>query len=80
MPSQLTVEAESLDDLLAKVDEENPGFRDSICDEAGMIRVYVNVFLNEERIAHDARALSVRFSMGDELYILASVAGGANLA
>jgi molybdopterin synthase sulfur carrier subunit len=80
MPPEFTVEAEDLEDLLAKVDKGKPGFRDSICDEAGMVRVYVNVFLNEERIAHDAQALKVRFSEGDDVYILASVAGGSGSA
>lgn len=80
VPPELTVEAETLGDLLAKVDREYPGFQDSICDETGMVRVYVNVFLNEERIAHEANASAVRFSEGDDVYILASVAGGTRPA
>ncbi len=80
MPPELTIEAENFDHLLAKVDAAHPGFRDSVCDEVGRIRVYVNVFLNEERVAHDSEPSTVRFSEGDDVYILASVAGGTSSA
>jgi sulfur-carrier protein len=74
----LTVDATSLDDLLSKLDVRYPGFRDSICDEAGRIRIYVNLFLNGQLVAHDEpRALSAGLSEGDEVHILASIAGGA---
>jgi molybdopterin synthase sulfur carrier subunit len=76
-PGDLTVDASSLDDLLSRLDARYPGFRDSICDEVGRIRVYVNVFLNGELIAREPSALFASLSEGDEVYILASVAGGA---
>jgi len=80
IPPELTVEAENFEVLLAKVDAEHPGFRDSVCDETGRIRVYVNVFLNEERVSQDSEPPTVRFSEDDDVYILASVAGGRNKA
>ena len=58
------------------VDKDVAGFRDSICDEAGMIRVYVNVFVNGENVGRDRDALSFKLGESDEGYILASVAGG----
>jgi len=77
---ELTVDAESLGKLIDGVERSHPGFRDSICDESGRIRAYVNVFLNGEKLGQDAGALSSRLSDGDELYILASVAGGNRLS
>ncbi len=76
------VRAKSLGELLDVVDRDVEGFRDSICDEAGRIRVYVNVFVNGENVSqdhhhhHDDDALSFPLGEGDEVYILASVAGG----
>ena len=67
----------SLDDLLSELDRRYPGFRDSVCDEAGKVRVYVNLFVNRELVASRPDALMSRLSDGDEVYILASVAGGA---
>jgi sulfur-carrier protein len=70
------VRARSLGELLDTVDRDVDGFRDSICDEAGRIRVYVNVFVNGESIEKGGDALSTPLGEGDEVYILASVAGG----
>ena len=70
------VRAKSLGELLDVVDKDVAGFRDSICDEAGMIRVYVNVFVNGENVGRDRDALSFKLGESDEVYILASVAGG----
>ncbi len=70
------VRAGSLGELLDAVDRDVEGFHDSICDEAGRIRVYVNVFVNGENLSKDGDALSVPLGEDDEVYILASVAGG----
>ena len=73
---ELSVEAGSLGDLFDKIESSYNGFRDSVCDESGRIRTYVNVFLNGERVEQDAGFSSTPVSDGDEVYILASVAGG----
>jgi sulfur-carrier protein len=73
---EFTVDAKNFKGLLNKVEEKHKGFRDSICDESGRIRRYVNVFVNGENIRQDADALSTPLSDGDEVHILASVAGG----
>jgi sulfur-carrier protein len=70
------VRAKSLGEMLDAVDRDAEGFRDSICDEAGRIRVYVNVFVNGENVSQGRDALSVPLGDSDEVYILASVAGG----
>jgi molybdopterin synthase sulfur carrier subunit len=70
------VRAKSIGELLDVIDREVEGFRDSICDETGRIRVYVNVFVNGENVGQDKDALSFSLGEGDEIYILASVAGG----
>ena len=73
---ELSVEAGSLGDLFDKIESNHRGFRDSVCDESGRIRTYVNVFLNGERVAQEPGFGSTPVSNGDEVYILASVAGG----
>ncbi len=79
MGPEMTVDAKDFGELLEKIERKHRGFRDSVCDESGRIRIYVNVFLNGEKVAQDAEALSTRLADGDEIYILASVAGGINL-
>ena len=73
---ELTAEAGTVEELLDAIDADHQGFRDSVCDESGRIRVYVNVFVNGRMLEREPRALSTRLSDGDEVYILASVAGG----
>ena len=70
------VRARSVGEMLDVVDRDIEGFRDSICDEAGKVRMYVNVFVNAENVSQDGDALAVPLREGDEVYILASVAGG----
>ncbi|MDA4123293.1 MAG: MoaD/ThiS family protein [Thaumarchaeota archaeon] len=73
---ELTAEADTVEGLLDSIDVHHQGFKDSICDESGRIRVYVNVFVNGRMLDREPKALSTRLSAGDEVHILASVAGG----
>jgi molybdopterin synthase sulfur carrier subunit len=76
MEAEFTAEAGTIEELLDKVDKEHRGFKDSVCDETGTIRTYVNVFVNSRVLDREPRTLSTRLSNGDEVHILASVAGG----
>lgn len=73
---EFTIDAKDLGDLLNEVEKKYQGFRDSVCDEAGRIRIYVNIFVNGQNVSRGSEALSTPLSDGDEVYILASVAGG----
>ena len=73
---EFTADARDLGELLDVLEKRHEGFRDSICDEAGRIRIYVNVFVNGENVRNEDEPLSTPLGDGDEIYILASVAGG----
>jgi molybdopterin synthase sulfur carrier subunit len=74
--SEIQVAANNLGSLLLEVDRKFDGFRDSVCDESGRIRRYVNVFVNGLNVGPNPEALSTPLEDGDEVYFLASVAGG----
>jgi molybdopterin synthase sulfur carrier subunit len=74
--AELSAEASTVEELLDSIDAENQGFRDSVCDESGRIRIYVNLFVNGRMLGREPGALSTKLSDGDEVHILASVAGG----
>ena len=76
MEAEFTAEAASVGELLDSVDAKHQGFRDSICDESGRIRIYVNVFVNGRMLGREPNALLTKLSADDEVHILASVAGG----
>jgi molybdopterin converting factor small subunit len=70
----LTVEGETVGDVLKALDVAHPGFADRLFDESGALRRFVNVFLGEE----DVRFLDGLNTpvAGQSLSIVPAVAGG----
>ena len=66
----------TIGDLLANLDREYPGFRSGLFDEAGELRQFVNVYVNDEDIRYLGR-LDTPLTAGDTVSILPAVAGGA---
>lgn len=63
--------AEIIDDLQGKY----PGLKERICDEAGVLRRFVNVYLNDEDIRFKDGA-NTPVQDNDELSIIPAIAGG----
>ena len=62
-------------ELLASLDLRFPGLRERICDDAGQVRRFVNVFVNDEDIRFlDDQATPVQAN--DEISIVPAIAGG----
>lgn len=72
--SEVTVEGETVGDVLKALEAEFPGFGDRLFDEDGKLRRFVNVFLGEE----DVRFLEgLDTPVGNQgLSIVPAVAGG----
>lgn len=73
--AEVEVNAKSIQELIDNLNRSYPGVKDRICDDAGQIRRFVNIFLNEE----DIRFLSKEktpLKDGDEVSILPAIAGG----
>jgi molybdopterin synthase sulfur carrier subunit len=71
----VNADAPTLREALDKLDGEYPGIKERICDEAGEIRRFVNVYVNGE----DVRFLdnvNTKLSPNDEVSIVPAVAGG----
>jgi len=75
---EVTIDSEDLSsirDLIGKLGKEFPGIEERICDEAGKIRRFINIYVNEEDIRFlqlDKTALKD----GDEISIIPAIAGG----
>lgn len=65
----------SLRDLINNLDTSFPGIRERICDESGLIRQFVNIFVNEEDIRF-LDHLNTAVKDGDEVSIVPAIAGG----
>lgn len=72
--SEVTVDGETVGDVLKALEAAHPGFGDRLFDEGGALRRFVNVFLGEE----DVRFLDgLNTPVGSQgLSIVPAVAGG----
>ena len=67
--------ASSVDGLLDALESRYPGIKGRLCDEAGKLRRFLNVYVNSE----DIRFLdnqNAPLNDGDEVSIVPAVAGG----
>jgi molybdopterin synthase sulfur carrier subunit len=73
----LTCEAANLGELFTTLDTKFPDLKSHLRDEAGEVRRFLNIYVNEE----DIRFLggpSYSFQDGDEVLLVPSIAGGAS--
>ncbi|MBI4177990.1 MoaD family protein [bacterium] len=73
---EVSVDAATVQDMIASLEKQYPGMKDRLCDEAGEVRRFINVFLNDE----DVRFLKGRdteLKDGDVVSIVPAIAGGA---
>jgi molybdopterin converting factor small subunit len=70
-----TCSASNIDELFTALDQQFPDLKPHLRDEAGQIRRFLNVYVNEE----DIRFLGgpqYQFQDGDEVLLIPSIAGG----
>jgi molybdopterin synthase sulfur carrier subunit len=75
--AKTTCSATNIDELFTALDQQFPGLKPHLHDEAGQIRRFLNVYVNEE----DIRFLGgnqYTFQDGDEVLLVPSIAGGAS--
>ena len=73
---RVTCAAANLNELFSALDEKFPDLKPHLRDEAGQIRRFLNIYVNEE----DIRFLggpSYAFQDGDEVLLVPSIAGGS---
>ncbi|MFZ9216545.1 MAG: MoaD/ThiS family protein [Vulcanococcus sp.] len=73
--ASVELEASSVDGLIDALDGRYPGLKARLCDEAGKLRRFLNVYVNSE----DIRFLenqTTALNDGDEVSIVPAVAGG----
>lgn len=72
---KVSVEGDSLADVIASLEGRFPGIKARICDDQGQIRNFVNVYVNGEDVRFE-NGLDTATSAGDEISIVPAVAGG----
>ena len=72
---ELEVQAATVADVVREMEKIAPGFAFYVCDERGRLRMHVNIFVGEERVA-DRQRLSDRVEPGSRVYIMQALSGG----
>ncbi len=62
--------------IVQDVDTRHPGLKERICDEAGKVRRFVNLYVNGEDIRF-LSSLETPVKDGDEISIVPAIAGGS---
>ena len=71
LPRQLEVEAATVDEAIARLNEQWPGLRDRLVEPGPALRPHINVYVDRERAALDT-ALEPR----SRVDVIAAISGG----
>jgi molybdopterin synthase sulfur carrier subunit len=72
---EVSADGANVGELIDNLEAAHAGLKDRLCDEAGEIRRFVNIYVNDE----DVRFLEGRSTAlkdGDEVSIVPAIAGG----
>jgi molybdopterin converting factor small subunit len=72
--AELAVEAQTVRGCIEAVEKKFPGFLPQVLDAQGKLHRFVKLFVNTEPV--DAKRLDQPLAAGDELEIVAAIAGG----
>ncbi len=73
--SEVSVEGGTVGEVLKALDAAHPGFQDRLFDEAGALRRFVNVFVDEEDVRF-LSGLDTEVRAGQVISVVPAVAGG----
>lgn len=71
----MDVEAATLAEVVARLDEIHPGLAGYLTDDRGGLRRHVNIFIND-RLLEDRAALRDRVTGEDSVFIMQALSGG----
>ncbi len=73
---ELQAEAETIKELINRLDQDYAGIKARLCEENGNVRRFINVYVNEEDIRF-LRGTETPLKAGDKVSIVPAIAGGA---
>ena len=73
--AEVSVEGATVAAVLTNLDATYPGFRDRLYDDAGSLRQFINIYVDDSDIRF-AQGLDTPIAERDEVSIVPAVAGG----
>ncbi len=74
--SEVETQASDIQAMIESLNGQFPGLKSRICDDAGEIRRFVNIYLNEEDIRF-MKGKDTPLKDGDQISIVPAIAGGS---
>ena len=75
LKTHLTIDWQTVAEVLAALDAQNPGLTGYIIDERGALRKHGNIFVGKERVK-DRHSLSGPVKEEDQIHIFQALSGG----
>ena len=69
--SQIMLEAETVEEVLALLEQQHPRVWERLCTEDGQLRPHVRIFVNNELVS-SASDLQIKLKAGQEVIVLPS--------
>ncbi len=72
---EITGEGETIKDVFTGLESRYPGFKERLYDDSGVLRRFINIYVNEE----DIRFLTgetTQLKDGDDISVIPAIAGG----
>lgn len=73
--AEVEVQGNKLSEIIDNLELNYPGLKERICDEAGQIRRFINVYVNNEDVRFD-KNLDTEIKEGADISIVPAIAGG----
>jgi len=73
--AEIMAEGSDVHELIGNLEVKFPGVKARLCDEQGMLRRFVNIYINEEDIRF-LKGEATPLHDGDEVSIVPAIAGG----
>ena len=71
LPRRLDIDAATVDEAIARMDERWPGLRDRLCEPGPTLRPHINVYVDRERAG-----LETALQAGSRIDVIAAISGG----
>ena len=71
LPRRLDVEAATVEDALARLEEQWPGVRDRLCEPGPALRTHIHVYVDRQRAA-----LDTEIGSHSRVDVISAISGG----
>lgn len=75
---EVAVDGSDIREMIQNLEVQFPGIKARLCDESGVLRRFVNLYVNEEDIRF-LKGEATPLKEGDEVSIIPAIAGGRHV-